>query len=274
MTPLKDEMPNIERFINSLSRQTYKIKQIVIVENDSIDGSKEFLQNLKKIKNVENVKIIHLTFEDKTYDLELKYAAVVSEALNYLKSTQGYKEYDYIGILDSDCFPEETYFEKIVSFLEENKKIGIASGVAYTPEGKAHIANKNWVRGGFRLWRRECLDQTGFPIIPSPDTITVALAQIRGWQTKTRKDAIVITREVNDRMQDYKNFGRRAYYRGHTPFFAIIKSFDFIIVKRKFKIGIDYLRGYFNDYFLQKQRIPIKEVRRYYKFYLINSFNK
>ncbi len=270
MTPLKDEMENIEKFLLAISNQTYTIKYLIIVENDSVDGSKEYLQTLKTVNNVDTLKIINLSFKNKSYDLGYKYSAVVAKAYNYLKTLDDYKELDYIGILDSDCFPEKDYFKKMVAFFEQHPKVGIASGLAYTPEGKLHIANKNWVRGGFRLWRRECIDQTGFPVVPSPDAITVALAHIKGWQTKTRKDAIVITREVNERMNDYKNFGKRAYFRGHTPFFAIIKSIYFTLFKRKPKIGMDFLKGYFEDFFSKKPKIPLKEVRKYYKNYLIN----
>jgi glycosyltransferase involved in cell wall biosynthesis len=271
MTPLKDEMENIEKYLAAISNQTYKIEYLVIVENDSIDGSKEYLNQLKEIDNVESFKVINMTFEDKSYDLEFKYSGVVAEAYKHLKELDNYEELDYIGILDCDCFPEPDYFEKMIHFMDSRPKLGISSGIAYTAEGKIHIADPNWVRGFCRIWRRECLDQTGFPIEPSPDSITVALAHVYGWKTETLKTARVECREVNIRLENYRNFGERSYYRGDSPFFAILKSLHFILFKGKFRMGRDFLKGYFGDLFRGKSRIPIKKVRQYYRFYLIRK---
>ena len=41
ITPLKDEISNIDRFISHIESQTIPITCLIIVENDSTDGSKE-----------------------------------------------------------------------------------------------------------------------------------------------------------------------------------------------------------------------------------------
>lgn len=271
ITPLKDEISNIERFLKTLTKQSHKIEKLVIVENDSVDGSKEYLDKITVVDNISEFKVINLTFEDKSYNLEFKYSKIVYEGLEYLKSLSDYSELDYIGILDCDCFPEDTYYTKMLDFMDANPEIGISSGMAYTEEGKLHIADPNWVRGFCRIWRRECLDQTGFPIEPSPDSITVALAHIHGWKTETLKSAKVEAREVNQRLQNYRNFGNRSYYRGDSPFFAILKSIHYAVVKGRPKMGMDFFKGYFSGWIKRKPRIPIKEVRNYYRFYLIRK---
>ena len=274
ITPLKDEIENIERYFESLSAQTHFIEHVVIVENDSIDGSKEYLKNLGKIENIGRVTVLNLEFKEKEYDLELRYSKIINAGYEFLKTTVNYKNLSYVGILDCDCFPRKNYYSKIIELLHSKEKLGIASGVIYTHEGKLHRANINWVRGGIRIWKRKCLDETGIPVEPSPDTITVALAHLNGWTTETLKDAVVISREVNERLQNFKNFGHRAYYRGHTLIFALLKSLHFIFIKFEPKVGIDFLHGFISDYIKANPRIKNKKVKKYYQNYLIGKLSK
>src|SRR5690606_36090913 len=197
-------------------------------------------------------------------------AEIISKGLSYIKSHPLYKEIDYIGILDSDCFPEEVYYLKLVDYLKNFPKTGITSGIIYTDEGKTHKVSQDWVRGGGRLWVKQCLEDTGFPIAPSPDAITVALAQMKGWKPKNLKTAIVYSREVNERMPNFLNYGKRVYYRGSTPFFAFLKTLHYFS-KLNFKIGKDFFLGYFSDYIRQNPKIENFEIRKYYSNYLLNK---
>lgn len=274
ITPLKDEIQNIDSFLSSISSLNKEIDCLVILENDSTDGSKEYLEKIKELKNVKFLKVINLSFEDKSYDIEFKYAQIIIEGLNFIKNLDFYEELDFIGILDSDCFPENDYYDKLIQFLFDNPKVGITSGLIYLPNGKRHIANINWVRGGCRIWRKKCLEQTGFPVAPSPDAITVALAEIHGWEAKTCKSASVYSREVNQRLTNYKNFGARAYFRGNTLMFAIFKLFYFTFFKLKPKVGVDFLNGFLDEYFKGSKKIDNPDVVKYYKYYFLNKIKK
>tara|TARA_R110000850_G_scaffold271031_2_gene404832 strand:+ start:228115 stop:228987 length:873 start_codon:yes stop_codon:yes gene_type:complete len=268
ITPVKDEIENLDRFFNHISQLSIPIYTLVIVENDSVDGTKEYLKKKKNPENINNFEVLNINFEDKSYDLEFKYAEIIDKGLHYLRKQNYYHELKYVGILDSDVFPEPNYYSKLINFLTNNPKVGITSGIIYTLQGKKHVVAKNWVRGGCRLWKKECLDQTGFPIAPSPDAISVALAEISGWRALTVNDAKVYSREVGERMKNFKTFGSRVYYRGSTPFFAILKSFYHIFIEFRIKVGVDFLRGYFNDFFSNKPRIENIKVKEYYRKYL------
>ena len=271
ITPLKDEINNIARFLKSVSDQTIEIHCLVIVENDSTDGSIAYLDQIKHVENVKHFEVINLTFEDKSYDLGFKYSKVVSDGFDHLKSLEGYEELDYLGILDCDCFPEPDYFKKLVDFMEANPEVGISSGLIFTDEGKPHIANPNWVRGGCRLWRKACFDDTGFPVEPSPDAITVALAHIHGWKAKTLKTAKVISREVNVRMSNFKIQGERTHYRGNSFIYALLKGLNYAFRKKRPKVGWDYFIGYTESMLKNKPRIKDKRIIKYYKYYLTNK---
>lgn len=271
VTPLKDEITNIDKYIASIEKQTVKIKYLIIVENDSTDGSKEYLEKISSVKNVENFKVINMTFSDKSYDLGFKYSAIVTNGFDYLKTLADYNCLDFIGILDCDCFPEEEYYEKLINFFNTDAKIGIASGLVYTEEGILQMASKDFVRGNCRVWRKACLNETGFPNEPSPDSISVAMAHIKGWKTKTLKTAKAYAREVNTRMPNYKNQGKRIHYRGHSLFYAFLKFANMALLKGKPSIGYDMFSGYTSNLIKGEKRIQDKDVRRYYKFYVTNK---
>ncbi len=271
ITPVHNEIKNLPNFFKALENLSSKIFSLIIVENNSTDGSKDFLKAIKTPKNITNYHLIEHDFEDKSYDLEFKYAKIIDIGLKQLKSFSYYNEIDYVGILDSDVFPEKTYYTKLINFLHSDSSLGITSGLIYTHENKLHISNQNWVRGGCRIWKKECLEETGFIVAPSPDAITVALAHIKGWKAITCKNAKVYSREVGDRMLNYKTFGSRAYYRGNTLFFALLKAIHFIFIKGKLKIGIDFLMGYMIDFFKRRPKITNSEVKKYYKNYILNK---
>ena len=271
ITPLKDERDNIDRFIGNIEAQTMPITCLVIVENDSTDGSKEYLDSISSISNVEHFKVIHISFDDKSYKVGKKYATIIKAGMDYLEGMELYNSLDFVGILDSDIFPDIDYYEKLTGFLNDNPDIGITSGLIYTQEGKLHIANKNFVRGGCRVWKKACLDEAGYEVAHTADTISVAKAHLKGWRTQTVKDATVTSREVNVRIANSTNKGYHAYYRGHTLFYVLLKAVFFATAKRQPKMGLEYFSGYWQSMKERKPRIEDKELRNYFRFYMYNK---
>jgi cellulose synthase/poly-beta-1,6-N-acetylglucosamine synthase-like glycosyltransferase len=271
VTPLKDEIDNIEKFFNTIGNQTIPIKCLIIVENDSTDGSKEYLSKITSIKNVEHFKVININFEDASYRVGKKYATIINTGFEYIKTCPFYDTLDYMGILDCDVFPESDYYAKLTKFLKSNSKIGISSGLTYTEEGKLHIADPNFVRGNSRLWKTECLKEAGYLIAYTADTVSIALAHLKGWKTETLKSAKVVSREVNVRIANSTNKGYHAYYRGHTLFYVFLKAIYLILAKGKAKMGYEFLAGYITSMFQKKPRIEDKQVRKYFKYYMFNK---
>jgi glycosyltransferase involved in cell wall biosynthesis len=270
ISPLKDERENVEKYIESIEAQTVPIKCLVIVENDSTDGSAEYVDQLKSVTNVEIFKVIHMSFEDATYRVGRKYATIINEGLEWLKQQDFFDSLDFLGILDCDIFPEKEYYEKLITFLDQNPEVGITSGLIYTPEGKRHIADPNWVRGGCRLWKKQCFDEAGYQVVYAADTVSMALAHLKGWKSETIKSAAVVSREVNVKLGSAKSKGHHAYFRGHTLFYMILK-FLYFTFKGRPRMAYERLSGYLQAMRQGKPRIENKEVRKYFRYYLFNK---
>ena len=271
ITPLKDEIENIQKFLDSIKLQTIPIKCLIIVENDSTDGSKEYLDEIKNVENVERFEVVHMSFEDKSYRVGKKYATIINKGMEHLKQMELYKELDFVGILDCDVFPENDYYGKLLKFLNDNPRIGITSGLTFTPEGTPHIADPEFVRGNSRVWKKKCLEEAGYLVAHTADTVSVALAHLKGWKTKTLKSAKVISREVDVRLGNPQSKGYHAYYRGHTLLYMMLKFFHFALFKGRLRTGYVFLSGYLSAMMKRKERIDNRKVRQYFRYYYLNK---
>ena len=200
-----------------------------------------------------------------------KYANIVNCGFNILKKKDYFSELDFIGILDSDIFAEEQYFEKLTKSFQENPRLGITSGRIVDENGKYDLSNKNWVRGGCRLWRKKCFEECGYIVGPSADTLSAAKAQIHNWEV-IPTDAFVVSRLVGSRT-NYGYYASSAYFRGHTVTFAILKSI-FYLIKGYPKRSNQYFTTYFKEYFKKSKRLEDKELRNYFRYYLLRKLIK
>lgn len=264
VTPLRDEIKNIEKLFESVERQTIHIDTWIIVENGSTDGSVEKLRTSQCPSNVKNLIIINKSFQNNDYALGSKYSQVVSSGFEECKKQSGYEELSHIGILDADCFPEPEYYSKLTKFLNFNSAVGITSGIIYDEIGKIDSASKAWVRGGCRLWRFECFRISGYLIGPSADALSSAKAYVNGWESVVCSNAAVTSREVGART-NYQYYGKASYYRGLGPVYATLRGL--FLLKRSYKISLQYLQGYYGDFLSRAPRVEDKDVLKFYKNY-------
>ena len=271
VTPVKDEIENLPRLIDSIESQSIRIYLWVIVENDSNDGSADFLKNIKKLNNVENFHILTLSFINKEYDIGFKYSKVVQHGFDFVKSSNYYKDLDYIGILDSDSFPEKDFYEKLIQFMNQNLKIGLTSGILLLENGKKDFSNNDTIRGTGRLWSKKCFEESCCFYGLSPDAITKRKAEIRGWNPTVLTSAKFYSREPNRRFS-YEFHGKSAYYNGYKIHFVLLKA-TFYLFKNK-KYIFPYIKGYFSSYIKRNTKNPDHEIIDYNKKHLLRVIKK
>lgn len=268
ITPLRDEISNIDKLFKAIESQSTNIETWIIVENGSTDGSIEKLNKIIQPKNVKELIILNKIFQNNEYALGSKYSQVVDFGFKEVKNSSSYENLTHIGILDADCFPEPGYYQKLTEFLDKNSSTGITSGIIYDDHGKVDSASTDWVRGGCRLWKFECFKKSGYIIGPSADALSSAKAFVNGWKSNVCTAARVTSREVGART-NYQYYGKATYYRGVSPIYATLRGL--YLLKSSFKNSRQYLQGYYSDLFARAPRVEDEEILNYYNNYGIKK---
>lgn len=259
VTPLRDEINNLPILIRSIENQSYRIRNWIVLENGSKDGSKEFLEQIDSIKNVDNFVVLNLTLSNNEYQLGFKYSSIVKMGFDYIIENFPKSEFDFIGILDADNFPESSYYEKLIATFKSDSNLGILSGLVYSPDGNLHPNSKEEARGSCRLWKRECFEDAGYIVSMSADSVSALKARLKGWKTTTAKGAKVEARLVGSKVKDYEYYGRSVYYRGYS-FFYMLARFIKHLAKFDFSFALGFFKGYFYSFVSRKDKINDPEI--------------
>lgn len=269
VTPVKNEIHNLPNLISSINNQSESIFCWVILENDSTDDSYLFLEKERINIKVENLHLLKLEFENKEYQLGFKYSSIIKTGFDFLKTQNYFNELDFIGILDSDCFPEPEYFAKLIHFMNQDPLIGIASGILLINKDTKGFSSSKHVRGSGRLWKKKCFDDSGYFIGMSADSISRIKANLRGWKSAVYNSAIFYSREANTRVS-LEYGGKSAYYNGFTFGYVFVKSISYLFHRPKH--GIQYFLGYVKSYVKRELKNPDFEIIQYNRKMLLNKF--
>ena len=186
--PVFNEQDFIKKSVESLINQTIKPAEVIYVNDNSTDNSKNIIKNL--IDKCEWIRVIdHKSFQEHVP------GSKVIEAFNFgLKNLE--TQFDIICKFDGDIILPKNYIEKIIEIFNEKEKVGIAGGNLYVQKnGKwiyENIAAKTHVRGPIKAYRAECFnDINALKSSIGWDTVDVLLAQKKGWLIYTDKNLIV-----------------------------------------------------------------------------------
>ena len=186
--PVFNEQDFIKKSVESLIDQTIKPAEVIYVNDNSTDNSKNIIKNL--IGKCEWIRVIdHKSFQEHVP------GSKVIEAFNFgLKNLE--TQFDIICKFDGDIILPKNYIEKIIGIFHEKEKVGIAGGNLYVQKnGKwiyENIAAKTHVRGPIKAYRAECFnDINALKSSIGWDTVDVLLAQKKGWLIYTDKKLIV-----------------------------------------------------------------------------------
>lgn len=264
VTPVKNERDNLPKLVASIEAQKVSIFLWVIIENDSDDGSKEFLSELSKLNNVDNLIILNLPFKDQQYQLGKKYATIIKHGFDYIQNSNLLNDIKYIGILDADCHPMPDYYEILLNHFKNNQSLGITSGTIRYNDNTIEKSNLDHARGGCRLWRKQCFLQCPYEIGMSADSISETKAKINGWEVKSYTEAVVYSRKVGSKFTNYYQ-GLSAYYRCIPFYYIIIKTFYLLFFKWRIKRAYGLFIGYIKAYINGNERIKNRSIAKYYR---------
>ncbi|WP_324827104.1 glycosyltransferase family A protein [Qipengyuania zhejiangensis] len=272
-TPLRNEIDNIDRLFSSVAAQHYPIDLWVIVENGSTDGSREELARRAAPTNVAELVVLNEDTESGDYALGAKYARITNRGFDEIRARRDLGSEDLIGILDADSFPEPGYYASLARAFDANPKLGIASGPSVNEgDGEVSLHAADWVRGSCRLWRGACMIESGYLIGPSADTLSLARAELDGWEAKVVPDVPFRAREVGTRSKQ-KYYGSSAYFRGNTPLYALIRGAKFARHGR-IASAREYLAGYFGALRAGEERLNDPALRSYFGSYVARKLRR
>ncbi len=272
-TPLRNEASNIPQLYKAVADQDRMIDVWVIVENGSTDGSRELLREMPKPANVAELVILNEDTESGEYALGQKYARIVNRGFEEIRSRSPLLPEDLIGILDADSFPRPDYYRLLEKAFDESPRLGIASGISCdTSSGKKSLHAADWVRGSCRLWRGACMIKSGYIIGPSADTLSLARAEIDGWDARVVKGAVFDAREVGVRSKQ-RYYGASAYFRGNTFAYAALRFCKFFVNGRP-RHAMDYFMGYWGERSSASARIEDKEIFSYFNGYITRKLRR
>lgn len=119
-----NRLPLLKECIQSLKNQTYKVDEIIVINNSSTDGTFEWLSEQKDLTVItqENSGSAGGQYTGMKYAYE--------------------KEYDWIWCLDTDVVPESNALEQMISYTEvKGSSLGFLTSMIFHSDGELAYSN-------------------------------------------------------------------------------------------------------------------------------------
>ena len=111
----------LEECLNAILQQTYPVEKIVLVDNGSTDGTRNYLEDVKILPN----EIIDYALIEKNVGPAAGYEFGMSRALNY--------DADWQWVMDDDTIPTSTCLEELIKASEtlKDEKISFLASTVF-----------------------------------------------------------------------------------------------------------------------------------------------
>ncbi len=260
ITPVRDEAENLPRLARSLCALDVPPRVWVVVDNGSVDGSRELVRGL-----AEEHAWIRLC--ESRPDPSARRGAASVRAL-HAGIASLVEPVDYVANLDADVSLPPDYFSRIIAAFEANPSLGIASGVCLERGGSGRWERRavtgDTVWGAARLYRRSCLDE----LLPlqerfASDSMAQLKANARGWETRRLPDLVFWHHRPEGHRDDgrfdaWMMEGRSAHYMGYRIWYLLLRSAHHVSRGDAAATGI--LWGYLRSAMAREERIADPEV--------------
>ena len=243
--PTYNEEAFISKTLASIVAQTYLPKKIVIVNDNSTDGTQTIIDSY--VAKYDWIASVYNSSENK----HLPGSKVIRAFQKGLETLD--KHFDIIIKLDADLILPTNYFEKIVETFQSNDRIGMVGGFAYIEKNGEwileNLTDKDHIRGAFKAYRKECFDEIG-GLQPAMgwDTVDELLCRYYNWQIVTLPELKVKhlkpTGAIYDASARYKQ-GEAFYTLGYGITITTIAALKLAARKGKPLLFIDYIKGFY-----------------------------
>ena len=190
---------------------------------------------------------------------------------------------DYIAKVDADVELKEGYFARLLTQMQDEPKVGMASGTLLEPVTLPNAGCENsqpleWVVPDHHLelpwaaavvWRYTSYQEIGGVAVgPSHESVEAILTKAKGWQTRTYNEPrfkhLRPMGSASGFYTGYKAMGRAGHYLGLPGWLAILKAAHLTLSRHPTK-GLGYLAGYAGAWVRRLDRCPHQVVLDHYR---------
>jgi len=208
--PARNEEKTLPKCLEALKKQTLKIYKICIINDGSIDKTKQ-------IAEAYGCQVIDLPLHPESYLARAETVWKIAEVSNYAFPPP--PDCDYIMQHSPDTILPPNYVEALVERMEKNPRLVIASGVV-----RGEKTSKSHVRGVGRLYKSWFWNKyiKKFPLgLFSYESYPLFKARSLGLEVKNFPDLIMLTQRPTKAQMYLENQGYMMRELGYFPPFAI-----------------------------------------------------
>lgn len=242
--PAHNEEVFLADTLNSLVEQSLLPKKIIVVNDNSTDGTQEIITRFEEQYSI--IKGVKITSSsDHVPGSKVVYA--FNQGLQKLDD-----HFDFLVKLDADVILPTTYFEKITFIFAGHPQVGIAGGFIYEQTDKGtwklnHPMNKNHVRGAIKSYTRNCFNTIGgLKSAMGWDTVDELLAQFNGFEIFT--DNSLKVKHLRPVGTDYEKAsllqGEAMYTMRYGFWISSIASLKMAWKKRSLRVFLNNIVGF------------------------------
>lgn len=273
ITPCKDEAEFGRRTLESVTSQTIPPSVWIIVDDGSTDETPSLLAEYEA--RFDYIRVIRVDRGP-----ERRVGPAVIEAFNVGYQTIDSSQYAYLCKLDLDLELPHDYFEKLISKMEANPRLGSCSGKAFYPDtrtGKlvSEKISDEMAVGASKFYRTACyLEVGGFVNQVMWDGIDSHLCRMKGWQTTSFPDEDLIFVHLRPMGSSHQGIwtgrvrhGFGQYFMGTHPIYMLISGLYRMTRPPLLLGGVGMIWGYIKSALTKTPRYENPEFRRFLRKY-------
>jgi poly-beta-1,6-N-acetyl-D-glucosamine synthase len=264
ITPVRDEEEHVQATIESITAQTVRPAEWVIVDDGSTDRTGAITD--RSSAQFPWIRVIHRP----NRGFRKAGGGVVDafyEGYNSLRCS----DWDFLVKLDGDLSFSPDYFERCFEKFRTQPDLGIGGGEIWHKSGgmlNLEAGPRFHVRGATKIYRRACWEALG-GLMPAAgwDTIDEVKANMLGWKTRSFEDLRLIhhrlTGVADGLLHDRMKYGSVCFTCGYHPLFVLARCV-YRVTRKPYVVGsLAMLFGYLKGYFTDTPQVNDERVVRY-----------
>jgi glycosyltransferase involved in cell wall biosynthesis len=272
--PAHNEEQFIALTLQSLVSQTLLPKKIIVVDDNSTDGTAEIV--LAFAKEHPFISLI----KKKSSAIHLPGSKVIQAFQAGFETLD--ENYDVIVKIDADLIFPLNYFETIHKHFLSDPSIGMVGGFCYVEKNGEwileNLTDKDHIRGALKAYKKETFQQIG-GLKPQMgwDTVDELLCKFYNWKVVTDQSL-----HVKHLKPTGANYNKTARYKQGEAFYTLgygflitaIASGKLAMMKKKPFLFLDYIKGFWKAKVAKKPLMVSAEQAAFIRTYRLNKMKQ